>query len=82
MVMKPAEQPSRRNRSIKLGRVSIKQGGELDQGGTGPPRQESKSGKLSHRFLEYRTESGNRSRLKEHVFEERKTHAQLLGMQI
>jgi hypothetical protein len=81
MVMKPAEQPSRRNRSIKSGRVSIKQG-ELDQGGTGPPRQESKSGKLSHRFLEYRTESGNCSRLKEHVFEEQKTHAQLLGMQI
>jgi hypothetical protein len=30
MVMKPAEQPSRRKRSLKLGRVPIKQGGELD----------------------------------------------------
>jgi hypothetical protein len=33
MVMKPAEQPSRKNRSFKSGRVPIKQGGELDHGG-------------------------------------------------
>jgi hypothetical protein len=30
MVMKPTEQPSRRKRSFKSGRVPIKQGGELD----------------------------------------------------
>jgi hypothetical protein len=40
MVMEPTEQPFKRNRSIKSGRVPIKQGGELNQGGTGPPRQD------------------------------------------
>jgi hypothetical protein len=39
-----------------------------------------RNGKLMHRFLEYGTESGNRSQLKKHVFGERKAHAQLLGM--
>jgi hypothetical protein len=31
MVMEPVEQPSRRNRLIKSGRVSIKRGGEFGQ---------------------------------------------------
>jgi hypothetical protein len=40
-----------------------------------------KSGKLVHRFWNNRAESGNCSRLKEHAFGKRKTHAQPPGMQ-
>jgi hypothetical protein len=43
MVMELAEQPSRRNRLIKSGRVSIKRGEEFRQEGVGQPRQERKS---------------------------------------
>jgi hypothetical protein len=68
MIMEPVEQPSRRNRSFKSGRVSIKQGGELDQEGTGPPKQESGS--------------ENHPRIKEHAFGKRKTHVQVSRMQI
>jgi hypothetical protein len=39
MVMEPAEQPSRRNRPIESGRVSIKRGGGFNQEGIGQPRQ-------------------------------------------
>jgi hypothetical protein len=81
MIMEPAEQPSRRNRSFKSGRTPIKQGGEHDHGGMGLPRQGSESRKLTHRFLECRYGSGNHPQLKEHVFGERKTHAQPPGMQ-
>jgi hypothetical protein len=91
MVMEPAEQPSRRDRSIKSGRVSIRRGEEFCQEGIGQPRQGQcqydeetclRNGKLMHSFLEYGTESRHHSRLKKHVFEERKTRAQLLGMKI
>jgi hypothetical protein len=79
MVMEPAEQPSRRSRSFKSGRVSIKRGGEPNQEGTGPPKTRSRNGKLMHSLLEYGAGSGNCSQLKEHAFEEWETHAQLLG---
>jgi hypothetical protein len=42
-------------------------------------RRHLANGKLMHSFLEYRAESRNCSQRKQHVFGERKTHAQLLG---
>jgi hypothetical protein len=39
-----------------------------------------KNGKLTHSLQEHRAESGNPSRLKEHVFGERRIRAQLPGM--
>jgi hypothetical protein len=40
MIMELVERHSRRNRTIKSGRLSIKRGGEQDQEGTGQSRQD------------------------------------------
>jgi hypothetical protein len=50
MVMELVEQPSRRNRSFKLGRVSTKRTRRTRSRRNGQPKRDLRNGKLTHRF--------------------------------